>query len=195
MVWVVTIDLGFAFRAEAEKLMFSGAHHQIFSPWGEPPLTEDSGPLRKTLSPRNHSSNQSIIQFDEKMLLAELQRLSVDSDKSAAVILQSPGDKMIVETPQPDSKNLRPVVFSFGASRGGRIVRPEAVLELTDDDIESASEPEPASASTGETSKCPWPCSDNSLECSMMKAVCSLKANRVCVGARCRQKHLGTNAF
>jgi hypothetical protein len=192
MIWIVTIDLGFAFRAEAEKLMFSGAFRtQIFSPWGEPPLTEESGPLRSTLSPRNHSSNQSIVQFDEKMSLAELQRVSVDSERSE-LLLQAPGD-VLIETPKPDSKSLRPVVFSFGASRGGRIVRPESVLELTDEDI--VRESEQASASTGETRKCPWQCSDNSIECSLMTAVCSLKANRVCVGARCRNKHLGTNAL
>lgn len=193
MVSIVTIDLGFAFRAEAGTLVHTGAHHtQFFSPWGEPPLTEESGPLRSALSLGNHSSIQPIIQFDEKMFPAPLQRLSVDSDESATLLLQAPGD-VFIEQPQPEHKTLSPVVFSFRPNRGGRIVRPESVVELNDDDIVSTTES--ATASRVETSKCPWQCSDNSIECNLMTAVCSLQANRVCVGARCRRKHLGTNAF
>lgn len=191
MVWVVTIDLGFAFRAEAEKLVHTGARHtEFFSPWGEPLLTEESGPLRSSLSFGNHSSIDSTIQFDEKMMLAQMQRSSVPSDESATVLLHAPGDALIEER-QPDSKTLRPVVFSLRPSRGGRIVRPESVLELSDADIVSTSE----SASRVESRKCPWQCGDNSIECNLMTAVCSLQVNRVCVGARCRQKHLGTNAW
>eukprot|EP00746_Dinoflagellata_sp_MGD_P161761 gnl/MRDRNA2_/MRDRNA2_89031_c0_seq1.p1 gnl/MRDRNA2_/MRDRNA2_89031_c0~~gnl/MRDRNA2_/MRDRNA2_89031_c0_seq1.p1 ORF type:complete len:232 (+),score=27.55 gnl/MRDRNA2_/MRDRNA2_89031_c0_seq1:80-697(+) len=193
MVSIVTIDLGFAFRAEAGTLVHTGTYHmEFFSPWGEPPLTEESGPLRSALSLGNHSSIQPIIEFDEKMFPAPLQRLSVDSDESATVILQAPGD-ILTEKAQSDSKTLRPVVFSFRPNRGGRIVRPESVLELNDDDIVSTTES--ASASRVEMRKCPWQCGDNSIECNLMTAVCSLQANRVCVGARCRRKHLGTNAF
>merc|ERR1712224_364524 len=103
-----------------------------------------------------------------------------------------PGD-VLIENFQPDSKTLRPVVFSFRPNHGGRIVRPESVVELSDDDIIRTTES--ATASRDETRKCPWQCSDNSIECNLMTAVCSLQANRVCVGARCRQKHRGTNAF
>lgn len=190
---IVTIDLGFAFRAEARTLVHTSAHHtHFFSPWGEPSLTEESSPLRSTLSLGNHSSIQSITQFDEKMLQAPLQRLSVDSDESVTVLLQAPGD-VLIENLQPDSRTLKPVAFSFRPNRGGRIVRPESVLELDDDDIVSRTES--ATASRIEMRKCPWQCGDNSIECNLMTAVCSLQANRVCVGARCRQKHLGTNAF
>jgi len=187
MVSMITIDLGFAFRAEA------GAHYaQFISPWGEPPLTEESGALRSTFTLGNDSSIQPMIAFDEKMLSAPLERLLVDSDESGAVLLQAPGD-LLIEKPQSESKTLRPVVFSLRPNRGGRIVRPESVLELNDDDVVSTTES--ATASRVETRKCPWQCSDNSIECNLMTAVCSLQANRVCVGARCRQKHLGTNAL
>jgi len=98
MVWVATIDLGFAFRAEAEKLIHAGAYHtKFFSPWGEPRLTEESGPLRSSLAFGNHSSIESTSQFDEKAFLAQLQRLSVQSDESATVLLRAAGDVFIEE--------------------------------------------------------------------------------------------------
>lgn len=194
MAWAVVVGLGFTFRAKAEKLVYTSSHHMhLLSPWGEPLLTEESGPLRNTISGRNNSSIQSIMLSDEKMMLESLlQPLSPDFDETAgAVLLQAPGD-VLAEKPQPGDKALRPVVFSWRPNHGGRIVRPESVVELNDDDVTSTAEP--ATAIGVVSRKCPWQCSDNSIECNLMTAVCSLQANRVCVGVRCRQNHLGVTA-
>lgn len=149
MAWIITTGFVSPFRAMAEKLVYGGTHHtqlpmsrlqsfvegfsQSDGPWGEPPLTEESGPLRRTMSSENYSSieSKSVEQFDEKMVRALWRRLSSDSDK-AELLLETPADK-----PSP----LRPVVFTLRESHGGRTVPPESVIELNDNDSVRATGP------------------------------------------------------
>merc|ERR1712118_594095 len=126
--------------------------------------------------------------FDEKMVELQLQKLSPGFDKAGEGLLQGSGD-VVVETPPPVVRALRPVVFSLRESNGGRTVRPESVLELHDNDIASATEPgTPTSSSMPVSDKCTAQCSGNNAECSLLAAVCSLQVNRACVGARCPKR-------
>lgn len=147
MVWVFTSGSGLAFNAKAE----SGAHHvqlpmvglhglvaglsQFDGLWGEPQVGQESGPLKRTMSPGRFSSSSS----KEMMVQALWQRLSLDSDQ-AAVLLEAPGSgpgEVLREKLSP----LKPVVFNLRQNDGGRIVRPESVLELSDKDISKATGP------------------------------------------------------
>jgi len=208
MTRAATAGLAIAIRARADKLVFTGAHHAELSvaglqgftvslsnsdgPWGEPPLTDESCPLRRSMlsmARGNYSSVEPINQFDEKSLQYLSQRSSEYFDK-VATTGQLPRD-FLIETPVPAVKALRPVSFSLSQKDGGRAVRPETVIELNDNDIVTTNWPA-ASTSSGMavSNKCPWQCSDNGAECSLMAAVCSLQAKRACTGPRC-QKRLG----
>jgi hypothetical protein len=159
MAWVVATGFGPTFRASADKLAYRSTHHTRVlmgvaglslsdNPWGEPPLTKESGPLRRRMSPENYSSIWSIKQFDERMGHALGQRLPGNLAKSA------------VEEPSP----LRPVVFTLRQSHGGRIVRPESVLELNDNDSVRATGPGTPGMVVQLADKCSWQCRDNSAE-------------------------------
>lgn len=164
MAWVVTAGLGFVLRAKADKFVYSrnqyaglpmsrlegfvGDLSQSDGPWGEPPLTSESAPLRRNLSPENYSSSRSIKGLDEMMAQALWHRLSPDPEK-AAVFVHARGDALI-EKPSP----LRPVVFTLRESHGGRTVRPESVVELNDNDSVIASGP--GTPSMVVSDKCSW---------------------------------------
>lgn len=150
MAWVATIGLGPAFSAKAEKLVHSGAHRvqmpmmglhgfvaglsQFDGPKGEPLLREESGLLERTMSLEECSSTQPIERFDEMMMQALWQRLSSGSERAAA-LLEAPGPGDVL---REKLSPLKPVVFNLRQSHGGRIVRPESVLELNDKDISKA---------------------------------------------------------
>lgn len=171
MVWVATTGAGPLVKANAEKFVYSGAHHAQFQmdrlqsfvtdavrlsqsdgPWGEPPLTEDSAPLRRTTSPENQSSMQSLEHVDIRMTYALWQRLSANIDDTT-VLVEADGVDLNDE-PSP----LRPVVFTLRQSRGGRTVRAEAVLELNDTD--KVRETGPGTPSMVVNDKCVWQCGD-----------------------------------
>jgi len=172
MIWILTSGSGPAFKVNAEKLLQSGAHHVKFpinrlqsfvvgfsqsdGPWGEPLVTEESGPLIKTTSPENYSSIQSITKGDERMAQALWQRLDPDFD-STAVLVQAAGD-VSIKKPSP----LRPVVFTLRQFHGGRTVRPESVLKLNDTD--NVQQTGPGTPSMVVADKCSWQCGDNSAE-------------------------------
>jgi len=169
MFWVITTGLGSALRAKADKLAHSRAHYtalpmsrlhglvedlsQSDGPWGEPPLTAESSPLRRNMSPENYSSIQSIKQLDEILVRALWHRLSADpvaaDPDKAAVFVEARGDAW-TEKPSP----LRPVVFTLRQSHGGRTVRPESVVEL--DDKDSAMADGPGSPSMVVPDNCLW---------------------------------------
>jgi hypothetical protein len=171
MVWVATTGGGPLFRAKAEKLVYGGAQHAQFQmdrlqsfvtdavglsqsdgPWGEPPLTEDSAPLRRTTSPENQSSMQSVEHVDMRMTYALWQRLSTNIDDTT--VLVEAGGVELNDEPSP----LRPVVFTLRQSRGGRTVRPESVLELNDTD--KVRQTGPGTPSMVVVDKCLWQCAD-----------------------------------
>jgi len=174
MVWIVTTGSGPASKAKAEKLAHSGVHHTQFpvdrlqsfvvglsqsdGPWGEPPLTEESGPLKRTTSPENYSSIQSIKQVDERMVRALWQRLAPDDD-TIAVTVQATGDVMVEKRAL---REMRPVVFTLRQSHGGRTVRPESVMELNDTDNVIATGPGTPSMVVAD--KCSYQFGDNSAE-------------------------------
>jgi len=158
MVWIVA----HALRVNTEKLVHNGAHHTQFpmdrlqsfvdgvsrsdGPWGEPLLTEESGPL--------YSSIQSIKQGDKRMLTALWQRLYPEPDDTA--VLVQAVDEVSREKPSP----LRPVIFNLRQSHGGRSVRPESVLELSDtDDVQQTG---PGTPSMVVADRCSWQCGDQS---------------------------------
>jgi len=170
VAWIVTTGLWPAFKANADKLVYSGARHAHFpmdrlqsfvvglsqsdGPWGEPPLTEESGPLKKTTSPENYSSIQSIQQMDDRLAKALWSRLDPEN---TAVLVQAAGD-VVVEKPSP----LRPVVFTLRQSHGGRTVRPESVVELNDTD--NVRQIGPGTPSMVVADKCSRQCGDNRAE-------------------------------
>jgi len=168
MVWFATNDSGSFFKAKAETLVHAAHHTQFPSdrlqsfivgfsqsdgPWGEPPLTEDSGPLRRTTSPENYSSIQSINQMDHRMTHALWQRLSKNIDETAVLVEATEGS--LIQQPSP----LKPVVFTLRQSRGGRTVRPESVVELNETDQEK--ETGPGTPSMVITEQCSWQCGAN----------------------------------
>jgi len=173
MLWVTTTVSGSLFKAKAEKFVYSGAHHaklhidrlqsfvtdvvgfsQSDGPWGEPPLTEDSAPLRRTTSPDNYSALQSFEHVDKRMTHALWQRLSTNIDETA--VLVEPAGVDLVDQPSP----LRPVVITLRQSRGGRTVRPESVLELNETD--KVRESGPGTPSMVVAERCAWQCGDKS---------------------------------
>lgn len=199
--WVVTSS--FAFRATAQTLVQTGSLQSLMvslsdGPWGEPLLTDESCPLRSRMWPGNYSSTPSINQSDVKVVRPLFKRLlqtmSPDFDEKPTVFVKAAGDivgDISVDESTAIVRALRPVVFSLRQSNGGRIVRPESVVELNDNDVDKSAT---GIQSVAVSDNCQKKCTGNSAECSLLTAVCSLQAHRTCVGARCR-RHLGTNTF